>query len=557
MGNIILTPVTLWKDFDDTLPTDEEILSEREDDFCLHREVYFYGRQTGAGRVKIFAHWFAPKNTAEFPAVMVLSEAGHPADLKFMRMLVERGYAALFVDYCGEDGTEKHTVYPSDIDYANFVRAGGAMEYAEPTARETSWYEWAAVARYAAKYLSEKPEVTKSGAIGIRTGGEVLWKIAPFAPVDCMITICAAGWLAYRGMNKFGDGEKRMFDAERHRFIAGVDSQSYAPYTRCPVLLLCAINDKKYNYDRVYDTFQQINPEVEKAILFSAHGSGLIGSHSLFNLSLFLDKYLKGRSVYISKPVGVSAFEDENGNLVAKGTYDEGGEMKECGIFYTEKITDYKARDWTRVLGKAENMVGNTCTFPMSVYKGSEKALVYSFVRYSNGFSVTSKIQEIALKKQYANSRPKSRVVWSAADGLNGFSSYHSRTLAVADCFADSESDVRLTAGYGGIVGITGSSGLVSYRVGEPCYEPPESASFRFDAYSERDGAFKVRFFRGEEKCYTAELRLRGGGKWKEFVLEAGDFKAETGAPLSDFAGVTAVVFLFGGEILINNVVWL
>ena len=224
--------MTLWKDFDDTLPLCEEIISEQERENCIFREVYFLGRKSVYGRVKVYAKYYVPKDKENYPAVMVLFEAGLPCDEKFVSHFVDLGYGVLCVDYCGDMGQGKHTIYPRDIDYANFLRAGRAMEYADVTAKETSWYEWAAVARYAAQYLKSKQEVTAFGAIGLRTGGEVLWKITPYAPISCFIAVCAAGWLAYRNMEKFGEGEKKNFDPERHRFMAGVDSQSYAPSSR-------------------------------------------------------------------------------------------------------------------------------------------------------------------------------------------------------------------------------------------------------------------------------------------------------------------------------------
>ncbi len=552
--------MTLWRDFDETLPLGEETVSERTEDGITVRELFFGGRQTEKGRVKIYANYCYPEGEASFPAVMVFFEAGFAADPRFVARLVRRGYGVLCVDYCGDNGTEKHTYYPEDVDYANYARAGRHMDYADETARETSWYEWAGVARYAARYLAERPEVTAVGAVGLRTGGEVLFKIAPYSKLACLISVCAAGWLAYRGVEKFGEGEQHIFDEERHRFIAGIDSQSYAPYVNCPVMLLSAINDKKCNYDRVYDTFRQINPEVEKAILYSAHGNGLIGSHSMHNLFLFLDKYLKGHSVYVSKPITLEVGETESGDLVATCHFDEEGEISEYGIFYTEKINGSTARDWTRILGRSEDLDGTTGRVPLDVYEKGDKMLIYAFAKYSNNFSVTSRITDVTLGKRYRNSKPMSRVIYSNKDGMNGFSSYRLRSLSVADCFADGgNSEMHLMPGYGGIEGLTVGGGVISYRVSEPGYEPPDGANFRFDAYSEKGAALKVVFYLDEDETngYACELRVEAGGKWKGFMLSCGDLKSATGAPLPDFSGVVSVVFLGEGELLINNLLWI
>lgn len=561
MANTFLTPVTLWKDFDDSLPLEEETLSERREKGAVIREVRFLGREAGGDRVKIYAQYVLPEGEERFPAVMILFEAGCPFDEAFVGRFVARGYGVLCVDYCGENGTQAHTVYPSCIDYANYVRAGSHLDRAEPSARETSWYEWAGVARYAAKFLSTRGEVIRFGAIGLRTGGEVLFKIAPYAPISCMISVCAAGWLAYRGLEKFADGEQKVFDEEHHRFIAGIDSQSYAPYVRCPVLLLSAVNDKKHDYDRVYDTFQQINPEVQKAFLYSSHGNGLIGMHSLADVDLFLDKYLKERSVFLSGPIGLSVEEDAEGNLVARATFDAEGELHECGIFYTERITGSHARDWTRVMGNPASVRESVGTFPLELYEKSSRALVYAFANYSNNFSVTSKIQEVVVRKPYKNMCVKSRIVYSSErDSLNGVSGFRRRARSVADCFADGRGvDAKLLPGYGGIMGATAEAGLVSYRVNEPRYSAPEGASLRLDAYCGQDASLKVTFYfdDDEENGYSAEARVAGGGKWKSILFDASDFKSANGAHLESFVGALSVVFVGSAEVLVNNIVWI
>ncbi len=559
MTNTLLTPITLWKDFNDGLPLEWHILSEEREGSTIHRKLFFYGRETEQGRVKIFAHYYFPAEVEKYPAVLTAFEAGFSHDERFIEWLLERGYAVLVPDYCGEDGTGECTVYPSDVDYANFVRAGRAMTHVDETAKRTTWYEWAAVARYAVRFLREQKGVERVGAIGIRTGAEVLWKITPFAELDCFISICAGGWLAYRGRNKFGEKGNNVFDEERHRFIAGIDSQSYAPYCRCPVLFLNAINDQKYNCDRVYDTFRAVNPEVEKAILFSASGNGLLGSHSLVDLFLFLDKYLKGRFVYISKPIEVDTTEDEEGNLIAQGIYDSDGEIEESGLFFTEGVTDYRSCMWTRILS-SEEVESNYHTFPLEVYANNERVLLYSFVRYSNGFSVTSKIRELPLTKRYKNMSARSRVIYGSEEGINGFSVYRPCGVPVADCFLPGERDVLVfVPGYGGIMGISSHTGLVTHRVGEPRFRAPEGVAFQLDAYTAEDSLCHVIFTmpaEGGQTAYECIVHVEGGGKWKRIVLEPEDFKTETGACLKDFTEVTSLILL-GEGVLFNNVIWL
>lgn len=557
----ILTPVTLWKDFDDALPLESETVSETICGNAVVQEVFFSGRKTAKGRVRIYAQYVFPKDEEQFPVIMILFEAGSKPDMGFVRRFVKRGYGVLCLDYCGDNGSNRYTYYPQDVDYANYVRAGRAMHYAEPTAKETSWYEWAGVARYAVRYLRSRPEIKSVGALGLRTGGEILFKIAPYAELSCMISVCAAGWLAYQDIEKFGEGGKqRTFDEERHRFIAGIDSQSYAPYAKCPLLLISAVSDKKYNYDRVYDTFQQINPEVEKALLFSSHGNGLVGCHSLADIDLFMDRFMKERSVFLSAPTSFTVNEDAEGNLAVTIKNDPDGEIVDCGYFYTEKATRFRTRDWTRVIGNADDVKdGKVVKIPLPVYEGSNKILIYAFARYTNGFSVTSKIQEFEVKKQYNNSSPLERILYDAnKDKRNGFIRYvASRPLA--DCFASEKAlDEIEEVGYGGLKGISADA-VISYRVGEPRYEAPENCSLSFDMWAAEDTSVKVTFFKDEEERtgYSVIVKLAGGGKWKNFVLDPEEFKSETGKPLESFRNTVSVVFYLNSRAVLNNVLWL
>lgn len=53
MANKILTPITLWNDFNDSLPVNEQIVEEWTEEKSVFRKVRFSGRAVGASRVNI------------------------------------------------------------------------------------------------------------------------------------------------------------------------------------------------------------------------------------------------------------------------------------------------------------------------------------------------------------------------------------------------------------------------------------------------------------------------------------------------------------------------
>ena len=50
----ILTPTALWSDFNDSLPLKESKVNEMVYDGIIYSEVYFSGRETESGRVRIY-----------------------------------------------------------------------------------------------------------------------------------------------------------------------------------------------------------------------------------------------------------------------------------------------------------------------------------------------------------------------------------------------------------------------------------------------------------------------------------------------------------------------
>ena len=47
----------------------------------------------------------------------------------------------------------------------------------ERTAKETCWYEWACIGKYAISYLKSRLEVDKIALLGIKQGANVGWQM--------------------------------------------------------------------------------------------------------------------------------------------------------------------------------------------------------------------------------------------------------------------------------------------------------------------------------------------------------------------------------------------
>ena len=561
MANKILSPTMLWNDFDDSLPVQCTVLGERAEEKIIFRRLRFFGRAVGNERVNIYALYAAPVKAENLPALLIMPDARRSADEGLAARFALRGYAVLMPDYRGEwPDTEDYTIYPAAVAYANYAQAGRRMDYADDTAKETSWYEWTAVARYCIKYLRTLPEIAKIGAIGLKTGGDVVWQLsATCAELSCAITVCSGGWRAYAGIGKFGDATELKMDDERYRYLAGVDAQAYAQAAQCPVLMLCSTNDTRFDADRAFDTFARITPDVEKTFYFAARYDGHIGNTGLNDLDLFIDKHLKGRAVFVPSPVDIS-IEEDDGELVARIKFDRNGEVKYCDVFMAENRLESPFRNWTKCPLKREEG-DDEQIFYLNAYKKSSRVFAFAKAKYSCGFAVSSKIAVKKLDKTYSNMTDSCRILYSGDEGTDSLTLDRFDKNVLAGCFLDtSEAPIRRAKGPLDIAGASSPYGLKTYKIGDEKFRPGESALLKFDVYCPAATVLEITalvYAGGKTEKFACNLRISGGERWSNHILNAKDFKNEINKPLAQLRDAVSLSFCSADEFILNNLLWL
>ena len=593
----IISALSLWREYDVTRPLDEVTLREEVDaeTGLVYTVLQYNGRATEDGGVRVFAYFARPDGTKKCPAILLLKEAETPMamDVELMHYFVQKGYAVLMPDYSGdlesvapvkkglraakkvaepiwEDAqNSERTVYPPSIAYANFGVAQGLYDLESISANQTCWFEWTYVALYSLKYLRFRGDIDKIGAVGIRMGGEVAWKVMLSGDVACGVTVNAAGWLSVKGTNRFFDAMASQSTDERHRYIAGVDSQSYAPFVKCPVLMLCALSDYGFDYDRAYDTYSRIGTSTDNnrhAIVYSPDSGSCIGGAGLKDMQLFLERNLKGREVFIPKPLNVQVTETD-GKLHVEVTGDQEGILKEMGICYAETAWNVRSvyREWQCVYKQSGATVKNgKISYDITPFHGTSAAFVHAYAQYLNGFKVVSKV----VCKQYKDETHAegSRMLFSGSeDEIDCFSVAQHEDYSIGGIFLEKEAQPKLVSGYGDIKGAYSVGGVKTYKISSPRYVAKDGAMLKFDVYTRVTADFEVGVEVAAEgggvERYFSQVPVRGGGKWKRIILEAKDFKSEvSGRPLSAFSLGRSLSFRSeaeDAEYAVTNILWL
>lgn len=530
------------------------------------QEITFNGHACSDGDARIFARFYKPVTAEKTPAVLLacsLSQTDEQTE-ELAEFFVKKGYAVLVPDYRGEweGAQEKHTVYPPSVSYANLQNA--ELYKLSETAEQTCWFEWTYVLLYAVEYLKTREDITEIGGVGIRTGGEILWKAMLSPDLKCGVPVNAAGWNAYFDYDKFSDNSERNMSDERHAYIAGIESQSYAPFVKCPVLMLCSMRDYAFDYDRAHDTYCRLPNKDGSAIVYSPDSGPCIGPNALKDMELFLERNLKGRAIFMPSGVDLKLREEE-GKLIAELDADTGGIIEEAGVFYAEtgEETESAFREWQNALTADGNLLKNgKISCEITPFAGSKFLFAYAYARYINGFKVTSKI--VAKKLETGVASPvKNRVLYSGEE-VACFSVLDHERFAVGGIFLESEAVPKRVEGYGKIRGAYSPGGIRTYKIASPNFEADENALLEFDVYTKETTSLSVYVevsLKGDSfKRFVSSVEIKGGGKWKRIILKAADFKCrETGEPLKSFSCGISLAFACenGGEFAVTNVLWL
>lgn len=557
MSNVI-TPISLWSDFDASLDVMPVTLGEKVDEEIKYEYLNFSGRDTGMGRVTVYGVLASSVKEPSTASVIVFFDSNDPLDESLLAFFVKHGYTALAVDYAGRrEGVERYTRYPQNVAYANISSCGRYKDYVDDTAFKTSWYEWVGVGIYARKFLLERQNSLNIGIVGIRDGGEIAWKLAVAAQFSCAVTVASCGWKAYHGYQKFL-GKRPEFDDERYRFLAGVDSQSYAPHVKCPMLILCTTDDANFDYDRAYDTFSRINPKYSRAsvITYSLKSGSRIDSSSTRDMFLFLDSYVKERFVFMPKPAEVDIHVDDRNNLVARVKCDNSGIIESGGIYFAEDSISSVDRDWT--VGTFKQKINDyESEYLLNIYEKTKVIFVLCYVTYSNGFKVWSKLAFKKLSGKFRNSRAKAKIMFSNQFGYDCFTIANCDKFAKGGIFLEDDSFMPKLVEVSGFKGIYSECGLMTKRLICPQYAPDKDSILKFDVCPQRDMSIDLvlkNVVNGEK--YVSKVLVLGG-VWQSVIQKAKVFKNKDGISLNSFTECVSLTLSSEGKYAVNNLMWL
>ncbi|MBQ0099140.1 MAG: hypothetical protein KBS91_01160, partial [Firmicutes bacterium] len=329
----ILTPVSIWKDFILPQNINAVFLSEISENGIITKRFFVDGRETEKGQVKILLTIMQKESVKNAPALFMLKEFEKDAIFSSMKQIALDGYIACTVDIEGKvEGLSNYTIYPEDIEYANYSDIKDNLYKISNSAKETCWYEWAYVIKYAIGFLRNNLSIDKIGVIGAGENVTALWQAVAFNDsVSAFVPIYNTGWKSYKGHYKFDDEPEIIFPDEELSFVAGIEPQSYASYVKCPTYSVCNNNDILFEPDRAHDTIKRIDNSV-KGILYENKCLHGLTNESVKAIKVFLDETLKKDNIEFNEPLISSKL--SNGEITV--TIETFNEIEDITLYASE-----------------------------------------------------------------------------------------------------------------------------------------------------------------------------------------------------------------------------
>lgn len=308
----------LWSDFDPRKdPLHIELVREWKDGVGTYRYVrYLIGTFKGKPAYMAAFYGFPHGAKTKLPALMHIHGGGQRAFLEEVKTYVERGYAALSVNWGGREmedarpddpNTDWGAVDPTQKNVPGYMNLlpGEKFLVDQESPKNCNWYLLTIGCRRGITFLEQQPEVDpeRIGVYGHSMGGNLTMYVAG---TDARVKVAAPsvggqGWRTESHEMLGGKCQQENIRGDAALFARTLGFESYAPLIHCPVLHLSGTNDFHGWMDDVYRTNALIK-EQPLRYAFSPHLNHQFIPEVAVTRPLWLDHFLKGTAALPETP---------------------------------------------------------------------------------------------------------------------------------------------------------------------------------------------------------------------------------------------------------------
>lgn len=350
--------IDLWKGIDFRRePLAIEVVKEWREPGHVCRYVRFTIGHFKGAEARLAAFYTFPESalTKPVPGFVWAHGGGQRAERERGAYFARQGYATLDINWGGREmvegiatNTDWGRVDPSQGPqfYPKALRPSTKQDL-QPDAhtldpvvspRNGNWFLLTYAARRAITFLEQQPEVdpTKLGFTGYSMGGN----ITSFAAIDERLKavvpmVGGTGFVSSPFPGIPDASAAAAYRGHAELFARTLESQSYYPHVRVPVLLLTASNDFHGTVDRAYACLQSL-PHPHWRISLKMHFNHSLGAEQWILMNAWFDTYLKGEPMQLPQ-TAASTLQHEPGSdhAVFTVTPDQVERLRALRIYYS------------------------------------------------------------------------------------------------------------------------------------------------------------------------------------------------------------------------------
>jgi len=305
------------------------------------RGLFFDGIPWKGKPTRAFAWLGIPESASKdkpVPGVVLVHGGGGCAFAEWVKLWVDRGYAAIAMDTCGSLPTGAN-----GTDHPRHPEGGpagwGGFDHG-PWPMQDQWtYQAVADVIMAHSLLRAQPQVDSAriGITGISWGGVLTCNVVG---VDhrfaCAVPVYGCGYLHEASVFTVNIG----YPCAGPNWAAWWDPSVYLPHAKCPILWVTGTNDFAFPLHSLRRTRELVGSKGQLSVrLRMAHGHGGAGENPA-EIHGFMNHYLCGQTAY---PV-LAECRCANGRLAATYMHTVGEIHAE--ILFTHDRNNWPDRNW-------------------------------------------------------------------------------------------------------------------------------------------------------------------------------------------------------------------
>ncbi|NLT18616.1 MAG: hypothetical protein GXY10_04330 [Clostridiales bacterium] len=549
----IVTPQTLWKDFDPyALDLEISLISDGRSDH-LFSQYRFTALEQPDGKVRVAVEVLCPLEEVSNKTILVIGEYSKPTSRELLEDLVSNGYCVVSPDISGVSSFK--TEFPESLSFGEYWIAGDRLNRIVTTPYETNQFLYSRIIKRTIAFIEKMKPDTELVILTLGDSSEIgMQVVGTGTEVLGLALFNGSGYREYLSINRFGETSDLHLTEERMSWLSSAAAVAYAKNIKIPTLIAIGTNAKKTDIDRVRN-LQGLFPENKITTIFSPGAGDFLDFPAYNSFKSWLSSVFNGYPVPLRPELKIRI--NEESKIYFDIDCDPSSIIDSVTVYYNSGEYNHTLRDWRKV--KALSISYNEYIASPETYIETDPLFVFAEVKYTNGFVISSLVEHIELKDydvcpaEDTGRSKKIVVVYNTTEGIDKFVEEHNGQVLFGE-------GIFMTTTLSGAKGIAShTEGLKTYRFDTSGIED-NSKILQIDLCSPEGIVAEVVLSCLIEKEifeYKANKQLKADNTlFIDYQFSIQDFKDSNMKPLTKWSTVKALA-IKGRNLVVGNILFI